>query len=455
MERNLPIVALVGPPNAGKSTLLNKIAKAQAAVTSEVAGTTRDRQYLHTSFEGVDFILVDTAGLDLTAKGELEENVQKQIEVALKEADIIVMVVDGKQPPSALAQTVLKKFRKIKKPKILAVNKSDSPQKREEKILAFQKLGIKPLFPVSAITGRGIGDLLEEIASTLSSSGRGASSFKEDAPLGLSAKPLALSPISVSIVGKPNVGKSSLFNKILNNERAVVSAVPGTTRTSIDENIIIEEEHYTFIDTAGLKKKEHRQAKPDIFSGFQTFKSIRRSDVCFLVIDATEPITFQDQRIAQEILKMQKGCIIVANKTDIYEGDQQKLQDYISHHFPFLWMCPVFFVSAKTGEGLDEALKAIKPIYDRRNKKIDNQTLSEFLSKKMKHSPPKRLWDQKNPKVFSLKQTNVNPPTFDLLVNFPAAIAHHFKHYLENSIIRDLDFYGTPIKLHLTRKIGR
>jgi GTP-binding protein len=394
--------------------------------------------------------LVDTAGLDLTAKGELEENVQKQIEVALKEADIIVMVVDGKEPPSALAQTVLKKFRKIKKPKILAVNKSDSPQKREEKTLAFQKLGIKPLFPVSAITGRGIGDMLEYIATTLLGSPhltRGGAGGEVDEK----SKEI----IHIAIVGKPNVGKSSLFNKILDNERAVVSAVPGTTRTSIDENIIIDGENYTFIDTAGLKKKEHRQAKPDIFSGFQTFKSIRRSDVCFLVIDATEPITFQDQRIAQEILKMQKGCIIVANKTDIYEGDQQKLQDYISHHFPFLWMCPVFFVSAQTGEGVTEALQAIKPIYDRRNKKIDNQTLTEFLSKKMKHSPPKRLWDQKNPKVFSLKQINVNPPTFDLLVNFPAAIAHHFKHYLENSIIRDLDFYGTPIKLHLTRKIGR
>jgi GTPase len=446
MIKNFPIVALVGPPNAGKSTLLNKIVREQAAVTSELAGTTRDRQYVQTSFEGVEFLLLDTAGLDLTAKGELEENVQKQIEVALKEADIIVMVVDGKQPAAALNQEVLKKFRKIKKPKLLAVNKADSPTKRDTQAANFARLGIKPYFPVSAITGRGIGDMLEEIVSTI----------KKSSPLApLPTTNYNPPTISVSIVGKPNVGKSSLFNKILNDERAVVSSVPGTTRTAIDEYVKIDGIDYTFIDTAGLKKKEHRQQKPDIFSGFQTFKSIRRADVCFLVIDAAEEVTFQDQRIAQEILKMQKGCIILANKFDLFEGKEQQLQDYISHHFPFLWMCPVFFVSAKTGEGLTEALEAVKPIYDRRNKKIGNQEVSEFLMKILKKQPPKRLWDQKNPKVFSLQQIDINPPTFDLVVNFPAAIAHHFKHYLENSIIRDLDFYGTPVKLHLTRKIGR
>ena len=449
MPKNLPIVALVGPPNAGKSTLLNKIVKEQAAVTSEIAGTTRDRQYAATSFDGVDFLLVDTAGLDLSAKGELEENIQKQIETAVAEADLIVMVVDGKQPPSALDQNVLKKFRKIKKPKMLAVNKTDSPQQRDSTTAAFQKLGVKPIFAISAATGRGIGDMLEEIAATLSSSGRGAPSLKEGAPLDTPHS------INVSLVGKPNVGKSSLFNKILNDERAVVSSVPGTTRTAIDENIQIAGVNYTFIDTAGLKKKEHRQAKPDIFSGFQTFKSIRRSDVCLFVIDATEPITFQDQRIAQEILKMQKGCIILANKFDIFKGKEQQLKDYISHHFPFLWMCPVFFVSAANGKGLSEALEAIQPIFDRRNKKISDQELSEFLMKILKQQPPKRLWDQKNPKVFSLRQTASNPPTFDLLVNFPAAIAHHFKNFLENSIVKKLDFWGTPIKLHLTRKIGR
>lgn len=480
MQKNLPIVALVGPPNAGKSTLLNKIAKEHLAITSLLAGTTRDRQYVRTSFAGADFILVDTAGLDLTTKGELEENVQKQIDIALKEADCIILVADGKQPAGAIDQKVLTKFRKIKKPKILAVNKLDSPTKRGANVLAFSRLGIKPMFPISSITGAGIGDMLESIADIIQSLplpalptthnplptisvsivGKPASAAESNKNISIINKEKiygnqANESIKVAVVGKPNVGKSSLFNKLLNDERAVVSSLPGTTRTSVDDEIIINGVNYTFIDTAGLKKKEHKQTQPDVFSGFQTFKSIRKSDVCFLVLDATEDITVQDKRIAQEILQMQKGCVIIANKIDLYKGKENALKDYISHHFPFLWMCPVFFVSALTGKGINDSLKAIKPIYERRNKKIDNEILSEFLTRIIKRHPPKRLWDQKNPKVFSISQLNVNPPTFDLLVNFPAAIAHHFKHYLENAIIRDLDFYGTPIKLHLTRKIGR
>src|SRR3989344_3711809 len=198
MEKNLPIVALVGPPNAGKSTLLNKIVNEHAAVTSKIAGTTRDRQYARTSFDGVDFMLVDTAGLDLTARGELEENVQKQIDVALKEADVIVMVVDGKQPPAALSAEVLKKFRKVKTPKILAVNKADSPVKRNLQAAEFMRLGIKPSFPVSALTGSGLGDMLEEIVKLL--------------PKKTKAAELPDASVKVAIVGKPNVGKSSLVN---------------------------------------------------------------------------------------------------------------------------------------------------------------------------------------------------------------------------------------------------
>jgi len=395
--------------------------------------------------------LVDTAGLTLGSREELELSLQKQIEVALKEADLVILVVDGKQPKSSVNVNVLKKSRKTKKLLVLCVNKLDSPKTAEEKLIEFSALGIKPMFGISSVSGRGIGDMLDSITHTLSLSpspihGDGAGGEVDD-----DNKDDEKS-IAVAIVGKPNVGKSSIFNSLVKEERVVVSPLPGTTRTAIDSDVLINDQRYTFIDTAGLKKKAYRQEQPDIFGGFQTFKSIRRSDVCFFVVDATEEVTKQDQRVASEIIQMEKGCIILANKVDLFKNDREKLQDYISAHFPFLWMCPVFFVSAVTGEGLDEALGAIKPIFDRRKKEIDNQTLSEFLSKKLRINGPKLLRDQKRPKVFSLHQRGINPPTFELLVNHPAAISQQFRKFVENGIIRDLDFYGTPIKLRLQGK---
>ena len=482
--KTLPIVALVGLPNAGKSTLLNKIAGGRPAVTSEVAGTTRDRQYLDTSWNGADFTLLDTAGLSVgpdakthshTQSGkinqELEQNVSRQIDVALAEADVLIWVVDGKQPLGSIPQSLKQKFRKIKKPVVLAVNKLEAIKGREEKLGNFQALGIKTMFGVSALSGGGIGDMLDAIASLVASPlARG------DAPSAAEGQRGRFDQVSiaVSIVGKPNVGKSSIFNKILNEERVVVSPVPGTTRTAIDSHINIDGTDYTFIDTAGLKKKEFRQEEPDVFSGFQTFKSIRRSDVCFLVIDATQEITKQDQRVAQEIFALEKACIILANKCDLVpsplaRGDApkgqrgrnlekssddkyQSIRDYISHHFPFLWMCPLFFVSGLTGDGIKDAVDAVKPIWERRHKMVEEDVLKDFLKKIMEKNPPKLLRDQKKPKVTGLYQMGIDPPAFQLQVNHPAAISLQFRKFLQNSITRYLDFYGTPIILRLKGK---
>ncbi len=439
---NLPIVAIVGQPNVGKSTLINKIAGRPLAVTSDVAGTTRDRQYIDTAWNGSAFTLVDTAGLTLGSKDELENSMGRQMEIAIAEADVIILVVDGKLNRLSVDQKTIKKFRGSTKSLILCVNKLDSGKKAEENITEFLSVGIKPMFGVSSISGRGIGDMLDYVASEL----------KKIEPKNEKLAEKSSESIAVSIVGKPNVGKSTIFNQILKRERVVVSPVPGTTRTAIDEDINIKGIDYTFIDTAGLKKKEHRQAEPDIFSGFQTFKSIRRSDVCFFVIDAVEEITKQDQRVAQEIFALEKGAVILVSKNDIYDGDEEKLRDYVSLHFPFLWMCPIFLVSGKTGQGLDEALDAIKPVYDRRHKLIDEQALTDFLKTIMKKNPPKLLRDQKNPKVFSLSQTATNPPSFQLIVNHPAAISMQFRKFLQNSITKFLDFYGTPIILRLKGK---
>ena len=446
MSNPLPIIAIVGEPNVGKSTLLNKIAGGKRAVTSHVAGTTRDRQYIDASWNGVNFTLLDTAGITFSVggqpspHGQLESSVNEQIDVGVAEADFLLFVVDGKQPTNALDRKALLKFRKIKKPVALVINKIDGARAIEPALADFQKLGIKPAFALSALTGRGLGDLLDYVTNNIKDA-KGAAP-DQTPPDG----------IAVSIVGKPNVGKSSLFNRIIKQERVVVSPVPGTTRTAIDTKIEFNGGYYTFIDTAGLKKKAYRQEQPDVFGGFQTYHSIRRSDVVLMVIDAIETVTKQDQHIAQEIHKLHKGLILVASKMDLYRGTQEALRDYISLHFPFLAASPLFLVSSKTGVGVDEMLKAIKPIYDNRHKTVDQERLDRLLEQTLIHNPPKLLRDQKKPKVLGLSQTDTNPPAFELLVNHPAAISLQYRKYLEKNIIKNLDFWGTPIILRLRGK---
>ncbi len=435
---SLPLLAIVGEPNVGKSTLMNKVAGRRLAVTSVVAGTTRDRQYVDTSWNGVDFTMIDTAGITFGNQQELEAALAEQVDVAIEEANMLLFVVDGKRPVESIDRKALLKFRKMKKPIVVAVNKLDSPRNLEAFSAPFLKLGIKHVFPVSSVTGRGLGDLLDQVATEL----KKIAVAKEEQPVG----------IAVSIVGKPNVGKSSILNRILGKKRVVVSSIPGTTRTSIDTHTKIDDQDFTFIDTAGLKRKEHRQKQPDIFSGFQTFKSIRRSDVVLFVIDAVEPITKQDQVIAGEIFDLTKGVIIVVNKMDKFVGSKQELQDYVSMHFPFLWFSPVFLVSAETGEGLTEALAAIKPIYDNRLKQVDQEDLDKVLAQTLKTNPPKRLRDQREPKVYGLEQVETNPPAFKLTVNKSGAISTQYRRFLLKHLIKCLDLWGTPIKLHVREK---
>ncbi len=434
----LPLLAIVGEPNVGKSTLMNKIAKKRIAVTSEVAGTTRDRQYVDTVWNGVDFTMIDTAGITFGNDQELEAELFEQVEVAVEEAQMLLFVVDGKEPVETIDRKALLKFRKMKKPIVVAVNKLDSPKNLEAYSAPFLRLGIKHVFPVSSITGRGIGDLLDQVATEL----KKVAVPKEEVPTG----------IAVSIVGKPNVGKSSILNKILGQRRVVVSSIPGTTRTSIDTHTKINGEDFTFIDTAGLKRKEHRQKQPDIFSGFQTFKSIRRSDVVLFVIDANETITKQDQVIAGEIFDLTKGVVIVVNKIDKFDGSKKELQDYVALHFPFLWFSPVFLVSAETGEGLDEAIAAIRPIYDNRLKEVPQEDLDKVLAQTIKTNPPKRLRDQREPKIHGLSQVETNPPTFVLSVNRSGAISTQYRRFLLKHLIKRLDLWGTPIKMHVRQK---
>jgi GTPase len=443
-ENQEAFVAIVGEPNVGKSTLINRLISERAALTSNIPGTTRDRFYASTSWNGVDFTLIDTAGIILEQRDELERNVQKQVDIALDQADLILYVIDGKRNPESINRGVLQKLRKagVKKDIVLAINKTDSPKKYDQIFGDYQFTGVKDLFPISAISGMGVGDMLDSVTSKLAARG---------------FKTIVKEPgtISVSILGKPNVGKSSLFNKILGEERVVVSSVPGTTRNVIDTVIEYKDQKIKFLDTAGLKKKEKRQELPDIYAGIQTLRAMRKSDICLLVIDAAEGITQQDQRIAGEIIDSGKGLIVLANKIDLLSPEKQRhLEDNLSKAFKFLWWAPAVPISAKDGTGVKEVLQYISKIEANRNKRVDNQELSEFFFGKLKLRQPQRLRDERVPKVFSLRQEDVNPPVFIMTVNIPSAISMQFRKYIENAIIKELDFWGTPVILKLESKLG-
>ncbi len=439
-DQNLPVVALVGAPNAGKSTLLNRIAGEHLAVTSPVAGTTRDRQYAEIAWNGKQFLLADTAGLDMDSHTDLEEAIQAQIQTAISESVLVIFVADYKSGPQGLDRNVLLKLRKLKVPKILAINKVDSPKTQSTAPLEFSKWGIKPNIAISALTGRGVGDLLDIVAEMLPKEPKRAK-IKPDS-------------IKIALIGKPNVGKSSLLNSWLKDTRMVVSEVPGTTRTAIDTDLTIHNQNFTLIDTAGLKRKATRQEQPDLFASFQTYRSIRRSDLCFLVIDATLPITTQDLSLAREITDQDKGCIILVNKMDLYQGSKEKLHAYLSDQFPQLWMCPIFFASALKLDTPKDLWELAKGIFQRRNKQIPQDELDTLLAGKLRHDPPRRQLDQKKPKVYSLKQIDTNPPSFAVYVNHPRAFAESFQKSLAKQLIKEKDFWGTPVKVQLIKQVG-
>ncbi len=444
-----PIVAIVGRPNVGKSTLFNRVVGQRLAITHEVPGTTRDRLYAEAEWNGVIFILVDTAGLELRTPSsefripnlddDLMAQVRAQAQIAIAEADVILFLVDVKDGLTASDEEVAQVLRRTAKPVLLAVNKAES-QARREAAVEFYALGLGELYPISALHGTGTGDLLDQVV--------GAFPMEEEEE--------ELEAVKIAIVGRPNVGKSSLLNKILGQERSIVHDVPGTTRDAIDTQLEWEGESLVLIDTAGIRRKGSIQRGVEKYSVLRALRAINRADVVLLLIDAVEGATAQDAHIAGYILEEAKSVVVVVNKWDLVEKDTYTMQIYVEHVYTvlrFLDYVPMLFISALTGQRVDQVLPTALRVQDARLIRISTAELNRILQEAVaRHSPPSKAG--KRLKFYYATQARVDPPTFVFFVNDPHLVHFSYERYLENRLREYYGFLGTPLRLSF-RKRGK
>jgi len=427
---SLPIVAIVGRPNVGKSTLFNRLAGARLAIVEDSPGTTRDRLYADVIWWGSKFTLVDTGGLELNPQTPLVQRVREQVEMAIAEADVILFLVDGKEGPVPADEDIARLLRQTDKPVILVVNKVDN-RRREMAAAEFYSLGLDSLVTISAYHGTGVDELMERVLSFLPTT----PPPREETGL-----------LRIAIVGRPNVGKSSFLNAILGQERAVVDEAPGTTRDSIDTRIEYEGEPILLIDTAGIRRRG-RLTGVERYGVLRALRAIARCDVALLLMDAAEPLAAQDLHVAGYIHESYKGLVLVVNKWDlIRDGDTEAYVEAIKDRAGFIAYAPVVFASAKEGWGVREALNRAREVFRSRNKFIPPQELKKWLGQALADHPP----PAKGPKhfdIFSVTQVQVNPPTFVFRVSEPRFIHFTYERYLENRLRERYKFVGTPLRL--------
>ncbi len=423
-------LALVGRPNVGKSALFNRICGKRQSIVDEAEGTTRDRLYGETDFFGQPLSVIDTGGIDVRKGALYSEEIRRQAEIAVEEADAIVMVVDAKAGITPLDQEVAKILHQSKKPIALAVNKIDDLQ-RADKLHAFYSLGIPKMVAVSATQGHHIAELLETALDGF-------------APL-MEEQAAESDSIRVAIIGRPNVGKSTLLNTVLSEQRSVVSPVPGTTRDAIDAEIINEGFSYTFIDTAGIRRKKSEHEVVDKFAAIRTQEAIERCDVCLLMLESNEGLTMQDKKIASMIEEAGKGCILLFNKWDLVEGFRMEHCDKaIQEEASFLKHCPRLFISAKKQRNLAKIFPLIQEVYRHQQQRITTGQLNKFVEKAIQtYHPP--MIQGKRLRVYYMAQVDVQPPTFVLFVNYPKLMLDTYKQYLIGKFREMYQFTGNPL----------
>lgn len=437
----LPIVAVVGRPNVGKSTFVNRIAEADEAIVHEMRGVTRDRSYHKADWNGIEFKLIDTGGIEMGTEDQFQGSIRSQAFEATNEADVIVFIVDGKTGINADDEEVARILRKTSKPVLLAVNKLDTPNKLDE-LWEFYQLGLGDPFPISATHGHGTGDLLDEVVDHLCKVDCSFEDEEDDGDI-----------INVAIIGRPNAGKSSLTNRLTNNDRSIVSDVAGTTRDAIDTVVVHDGKKYRIVDTAGLRRKSQIDEDVEYYGFVRAMRAIDRADVALLVIDGSIGLTDQDQRVAG--FAAERGCamIIVLNKWDLVEGPEAKaeVRERIEDRMTFVGYAPVVATCALTGKKVDRIWDAVDKAYAGFSQTISTNKLNSWLSsiRETGHTV------SQGKAVLRMKyvtQTGTCPPHFTVFVNRPDLVTDNYERFLENRLRKTFDLEGTPIRLKFKKK---
>jgi GTP-binding protein len=427
-----PIVAIVGRPNVGKSTIFNRIAGERIAIVEDMPGVTRDRLYARGEWLNYEFRMIDTGGIEMGDEPFLAE-IRGQVEIALEEADVIVMLVSGREGLTEADEVVARMLYKQDKPVVLAVNKIDNPEMRTD-IYDFYALGLGEPFPISGSHGLGLGDLLDEIIKHFPDE---AAEQEDDA-------------IRFSIIGRPNVGKSSIVNAILGEERVIVSNIEGTTRDAIDSRFVTPEgDEFVMVDTAGMRKRGKVWENTEKYSVMRAMKAIDDSNVVLMVIDAEAGIREQDKHVAGFAHEAGRALVIVVNKWDAIEKNDRTMREFetmIREEFKFLDYAPIVFVSAMTGQRLERLPQLIKDVDDNHRKRIASSTLNDVIMDAIATNPTptdngRRL------RVYYATQVAIQPPTFVIFVNDVELMHFSYERFLENQIRQSFDFTGTPIKI--------
>lgn len=433
-----PVLAIVGRPNVGKSTLFNRLAGGLVAIVEDRPGVTRDRLYRDSEWLGRKFTIIDTGGIEFkNEQTSISTQMRRQAEIAIEEADVIIFVIDALSPLTPEDEMIAQTLRRSGKPVVIAANKVENFSKVE--LYEFYSLGLGEPVPISAVHGMNVGDLLDQVISHFPSEQE--EEYDPDI-------------IKIAAIGRPNVGKSSLVNAMLGEERVIVSNVPGTTRDAIDSAFEHEGKHYILIDTAGMRRKGRIEELTERYSVSRSLRAVDRSDVVLMLLDASEGVTEQDKKIAGYAHESGKGIVLVVNKWDLVEKDEKTMNRFekdIREELGFMQYAPTLFISAKTGQRVNRLLELVDFVAEQNSTRITTATINTLVREWVHLNPPptdkgRRL------KILYITQVGVKPPTFVCFVNDPELMHFSYKRYLENQLRKSFGFEGSPIHLVVRQK---